>query len=72
MGAELVRNPRPIVARCVRGPLAGKTFRVKDRQGQMVHYGDDGRAHLYQIVWPRDEAAVVLELLAHYKGTRKR
>lgn len=67
-----MRHPRPIVARCIRGPLAGKTFRVKPRQREMVHYGEDGRAHHYELAWPRDEAAVVLELLAHYRGTRKR
>ena len=66
-----MRNPRPIVARCNRGPLKGQTFRIRPGQFEITVW-KDGRTHIYELVWPRDKAAVALEVPAHYRGTRKR
>lgn len=72
-----MRNPRPIVARLVRGPLAGATKRVQRDQDELHYALEDSsggktrfRTHVYRIKWPKDETPAVV--VANYVGTRRR
>lgn len=74
-----MRNKQPIVARLIRGPLAGKTQRVKLGQSE-IHWSTASpgggkttfRNHVYKIKWPEVGEATPAVVKAHYVGTRRR
>jgi hypothetical protein len=65
-----MRNPRPIIARLIRGPLAGRTIRIRPSQEELCYFYEK-KTHVYRIEWPEKREGV-LQVRAPYAGTRRR